>query len=644
MRRFSIVIHTSLLLLIACSMSDSTFAQAIKLYWADEFAGRIYKSDPDGSNLETVITGDLLNSAEIVLGGGKLYWSDTERGIIQRANSDGSNLEIIVQTPEPGALGLDITGGKIYWVDNALGEIRRANLDGTSPETVLSLMSAGTSLTIAESIQFVYWGEYDSSLPQAVVYRRPIAGGSPEQLVILQGTVHVRGLAVNAVGDSFYFGLGSQLRQMDTNIGGMFTLYTGGVNITAVSLDISGGKLYWADDGNSDITRSDLDGGNVEVLDTFARNADGIAVDSTGSKLYWTEERFVVRSELDGTGQTIIVARPSYFAVGFHEALGRIYYSDLQKLEMYFAASDGTGESLFWSGASGANGGALAIEVDQGANKIYWLDGGDRRLRKADPDGNNLEEVMYLPGDTYDIALDLPGGRVYWCGRSTGSIYRHNLDTSGVTETLYSGLNLPRGLALDYTNGRVIWGEDDQIAHGPIDGGGEVSVCYTDPFVVIGVVWDEQDSRLYWADQLNSRVRRAMFDSGAGGWQPPETIFSMGYEHWPGRLALQYSVVSDVDEIAVARPDKHFAMPNPFNPSTVIHFRTTEAAAISVGIYDIYGRLIRELQRDTWMPAGLQRVRWDGKEYSGRTVASGVYMYRVEAGETLLSGKLVLLK
>ena len=99
MRRFPIAIHVFLLLLIACGISASTSAQPLKLYWADEFTGRIYKSNPDGTDLQTLITGDLLNSAEAVLGGGKLYWSDAERGIIQRVDLDGSNLETVVITP-----------------------------------------------------------------------------------------------------------------------------------------------------------------------------------------------------------------------------------------------------------------------------------------------------------------------------------------------------------------------------------------------------------------------------------------------------------------------------------------------------------------------------------------------------------------
>jgi sugar lactone lactonase YvrE len=644
MRRSPIALLAALALLSVCGLPGTTLAQALKLYWADEFAGRIYKSDPDGSNLTTLITGDLLDSAEVVLGGGKLYWSDTERGIIQRANTDGTGLETVVHTAAPGALGLDVGGGKLYWVDNFHSQIRRANLDGTVPETVLYLTHSGTSLTISAGSQFIFWGEYDTVFSQAVIYRRTIAGGMPQQLVVLQGAAQVRGLAVDDAASEVYFGLGNEVRRMDTGGGGMAVLYAGGVNVTAVAVDAAGGKVYWADDGNWDITRSDLDGTGVEALDTFARNADGIAVDVAGAELFWTEERFVVRSGLDGTGQSSIVARPSYVAVGFHDALDRIYYADLQALKTYSAAADGSDRTLFWSGVGVATGGALAIQVDHVADEIYWLDGGDRWLRKADPDGGNREDVMYLSGDAYDIALDLPGARVYWCGRSTGSIYRHNLDASGVTETLYTGLNLPRGLTLDHALGRVIWGEDDQIAHAPINGGGPVTVAFTDPFVVFGIAWDETDSRLYWADQLNSRVRRAEFDLGAGGWQPAETLFSMGLEHWPTRVALQYSIVSGVDDVVAVPAREHYAVPNPFNPTTTVHFRTAGAGVVTVGIYDVRGRLVRELARDTWMPAGLRRLVWDGRDASGRLLASGVYMYRVRASADIMMGKLVLMK
>jgi sugar lactone lactonase YvrE len=635
---FSIIVFFFVISAIATTANG----QPIKIYWADEFAGRIYKADPDGGNLETIITGDLLNSEEIVFGGGKIYWSDDERGIIQRANTDGSGLEIVVETPEPKALALDLGAGKLYWIDASLNEIRRANLDGTSPETVQALSNPAQSLTITETAQLLLWSVYDASLPGSLVYKRTIAPGTPQQIASFTGSALVRGLAVTEDSLNVYFGLDGDLMRMDTNGANQTTLYTFGTTISAVAVDTSGAKIYWADDGNWDITRSDLGGGNVEVLENFARNADGLALDISSSKLFWTEERFIVRAELDGTGQVNIVGRPSYFGVGFHETLDRVYWSDFDKLETYYANSDGTNRNVFWAGGV-STGHALAIQVDIPNDKVYWLDGGDRWLRKADPDGSNVETIMHLTGDAYDIALDLPGTRVYWCGRSSGMVFRHNIDGSGTTDTLYTGLTLPRGITLDYTFNRVLWGEDQQIASGPINGGGPVTVAFTDPFVVLGMVWDEDEVMLYWADQLYSRVRRSQYTAEAG-WTPAETIFYEGTAHWPGRIALQYDINTAVTEDVPVRQLTHFAAPNPFNPRTTIFFSLENSGIVNVVVYNVQGYRIRELVRDQQMPAGQQQVEWDGKGEHGQMLASGVYLYRIEANGRSMTGRMVLLK
>ena len=214
MRRFSYYIIVILFLCVISAVSSTANGQPIKLYWADEYAGRIYKADPDGSNLETLITGDHLNSEEIVFGGGKVYWSDDERGIIQRANTDGSSLETVVTTPEPRALALDMGAGKLYWVDATLGEIRRANLDGTTPETVQALVSFPiTSLTIYETGQLIVWSEYDelSSPTVTRIFTRPIAGGTPDPIFLDFDEPPARGLAVAETLPKIYFGFGGRI-------------------------------------------------------------------------------------------------------------------------------------------------------------------------------------------------------------------------------------------------------------------------------------------------------------------------------------------------------------------------------------------------------------------------------------------------
>ena len=92
---------------------------------------------------------------------------------------------------------------------------------------------------------------------------------------------------------------------------------------------------------------------------------------------------------------------------------------------------------------------------------------------------------------------------------------------------------------------------------------------------------------------------------------------------------------ADLDAIRVA--------PNPFNPRTTIRFQLPEYADGRVTIHDLRGRLVRELARGPW-PRGEQELIWDGRDDSGRPLASGVYAVRIEAGGTTRVQRATLLK
>jgi photosystem II stability/assembly factor-like uncharacterized protein len=83
--------------------------------------------------------------------------------------------------------------------------------------------------------------------------------------------------------------------------------------------------------------------------------------------------------------------------------------------------------------------------------------------------------------------------------------------------------------------------------------------------------------------------------------------------------------------------------PNPFNPSTTISFDLPTECIVSVNIYDITGRQIKTLASSRY-PAGSHRIQWDGRDNSGNAVASGIYIYRIQAGNYLQSKKMILLK
>ncbi|MBN2289222.1 MAG: T9SS type A sorting domain-containing protein [Candidatus Glassbacteria bacterium] len=85
--------------------------------------------------------------------------------------------------------------------------------------------------------------------------------------------------------------------------------------------------------------------------------------------------------------------------------------------------------------------------------------------------------------------------------------------------------------------------------------------------------------------------------------------------------------------------------PNPFNPSTTIAFDIPEGkeAFVRLNVYNIRGQLVRTLASET-MDEGSYKIEWDGKDNNGRFVASGVYFYRIQAGEFSKTRKMVILK
>lgn len=83
--------------------------------------------------------------------------------------------------------------------------------------------------------------------------------------------------------------------------------------------------------------------------------------------------------------------------------------------------------------------------------------------------------------------------------------------------------------------------------------------------------------------------------------------------------------------------------PNPFGPSTTIRFELPEAARVTLKVYDVSGRFVRELA-DAQLPAGPHVRAWDGRDESGAPVATGVYFCRFEAGARSQTRRMVLIR
>jgi len=83
--------------------------------------------------------------------------------------------------------------------------------------------------------------------------------------------------------------------------------------------------------------------------------------------------------------------------------------------------------------------------------------------------------------------------------------------------------------------------------------------------------------------------------------------------------------------------------PNPFNPATTISYELPKQNKIELAIYNLIGERIRILVNEN-QKAGNYAVQWDGKDFSGKSVASGIYIYRMTADRLVMSRKLALVR
>jgi len=83
--------------------------------------------------------------------------------------------------------------------------------------------------------------------------------------------------------------------------------------------------------------------------------------------------------------------------------------------------------------------------------------------------------------------------------------------------------------------------------------------------------------------------------------------------------------------------------PNPFNPSTTIKYDLAKAAKVTLKVYNMLGQEIATLVNGS-QEAGRYDVNWNGKNNLGESVGSGVYVFRIEAGDRVVSKKMLLIK
>ncbi len=153
-------------------------------------------------------------------------------------------------------------------------------------------------------------------------------------------------------------------------------------------------------------------------------------------------------------------------------------------------------------------------------------------------------------------------------------------------------------------------------------------------------------------DQFNVRVSRSLMDSTSLGYfsardnsgtarrspfNAPDSLFSLAPT--PDSILGIYPPVAGVPQEFVL----HANYPNPFNGSTTILFDVPKTSFVTLDMFNLLGQRIRTIFSGD-VPIGTKWTFWDGRDETGRTVASGVYFYRLTTPTSALTKRLLYIK
>jgi hypothetical protein len=134
-------------------------------------------------------------------------------------------------------------------------------------------------------------------------------------------------------------------------------------------------------------------------------------------------------------------------------------------------------------------------------------------------------------------------------------------------------------------------------------------------------------------------------------WNDPEGGYGYHYKITATDFASNESDAASAGIITEAVPDAppgrfvlHPAVPNPFNPVTIIRYDLPEPQQVVLYVYDISGRLVRVLCGGAYEETGRHESAWYGVDETGRPVASGTYFFRLTAGPYTETKRVVLVR
>jgi len=222
----------------------------------------------------------------------------------------GSNTVISGDLGEPFGIDYDPDEEKVYFTDNGTGSLYRSDLDGGNLEVLLEGLTAARDVAINKDDNVVYVVDRGTDgNPDRFVYEIDIMTGNSSVLYDESNGLAFLPEAIDYYNGNIYITCvsdGSEaIWKGPVNGAGLVNIIgfgNGGFGY-GLAIDKENEKIYFDDNWNQVIKRSDLDGTNIEEVVSTIDNVYGLVVDNVNGLLYWSDsgDGFIKKANLDGT-------------------------------------------------------------------------------------------------------------------------------------------------------------------------------------------------------------------------------------------------------------------------------------------------------------------------------------------------------
>lgn len=425
------------------------------------------------------------------------------------------------------------------------------------------------------------------------------------------------------------------------------------------------GRVYLADSGNHRVVvlQSHREYGSMELVPAFtidglsrpqdvAHSDRGTPFDPSDDALFVadTGANRVVAFALEGSSARMTGAigelgsgvnrfgGPTAIAVGRSDGANTpdIYVADAHSGRVVHL-TDQAG-SLAWAGDAPLAGGmATSLDVDHRGNVYAALPQAGRieKMTAALQPLARTESGVQRPRDfhvPFVTRTDHRDGSRRFVGQGAGLVVEEWSDASGI-RLMRLGVEV-KDLAAT--------GDRDVVA----------AFVVTDHAHVVADLLDEESGVIVARQEMDAPAGAASirFASDAAAAPLADGSYTLRVRATSAQSDLQGAAEASVPlvgsgGVAPARPMLLASHPNPFSRSTNVSFAVPAGTprSVRVGIYDVSGRLVRQLENGV-VAAGVHSRSWDGRDSSGNLVSAGVYMTRYEIGRETLTQKVVRMR